>query len=119
MGGGSVRYLARQNGSNARFSLHHEFDIYNNGRLLEALEQGIGYRNITIDLAHTTFIDASILGIFVRLAGRCRKNNGATVRIINASTHLRRLFSICQLEGLFGIEGASHASDAPLRARAR
>ena len=37
MGGGSVRCLARQNGSNARFFLHDEFDIYNNGRLFEAL----------------------------------------------------------------------------------
>lgn len=102
MGGGSVRCLARQNGSNARFFLHDEFDIYNNGRLFEALEQAIGYRNITIDLAHTTFIDASIIGVFVRLANRCRKNNAAHVHIVNASTHVRRLFSICKLEGFFG-----------------
>ncbi|HET6896049.1 MAG TPA: STAS domain-containing protein, partial [Candidatus Baltobacteraceae bacterium] len=66
------------------------------------LEQGIGYRNVTIDLAHTTFIDASIIGVFVRLANRCRKNNAAQVHIVNASTHVRRLFSICKLEGFFG-----------------
>lgn len=118
MGGGSVRRLALENGSDAHFSLHDEFDIYNNSRLFEALEQGVGYRNITIDLAHTTFIDASIIGIFVRLASRCRKNNAARVRIINASTHLRRLFSICQLEDLFGIEALNLTSDAARRALA-
>jgi anti-anti-sigma factor len=64
----------------------------------------VGYRTITIDLTQTTFIDASILGVLVRLADRCRKHNAGQMRIVNANGHLRKLFSICELESAFGIK---------------
>lgn len=101
---GSIRRIAGKNSPDAYVSLYDEFDIYNKGQLSTALEESVGCRTITIDLAHTTFIDASILGVLVGLAGRCRKHNAAQVRIVNASTYLRRLFSICQLENVFDIE---------------
>lgn len=100
---GSIRCSTGKNRSHAHFSLYDEFDIFNKNQLCAALEGSVGYQTVTIDLAHTTFIDASILGIFVRLAGRRRKQHAARVRVVNASTHVSRLFSICQLERVFDI----------------
>jgi anti-anti-sigma factor len=112
---GSIRRIVGKNTLHAYFSLFDEFDIYNKGQLSAALEESVGSRTITIDLAHTTFIDASILGVFVRLANRCRRHNAAQVRIVNASTHLNRLFSICRLEGVFDIEGHGARHRGPNR----
>ncbi len=101
---GSVRRVAGKNSADAYF-LSDEFDIYNRSQLFAALEESIGYRSVTIDLAHTTFIDAGILGVLVRLANGCGQNNGARVSIVNASTYIRRLFTICQLESILDMEG--------------
>lgn len=101
---GSIRHFAGKNTQDVYFALHDEFDICNKPQLSAALEESVGYRTITIDLAQTTFLDASILGVFVRLSDRCRKHNAGQVRIVNANSHLRKLFSICELESIFGIE---------------
>ncbi|HVA26618.1 MAG TPA: hypothetical protein VNF68_00450 [Candidatus Baltobacteraceae bacterium] len=73
----------------------------------------MGYRTIPIDLAHTTFIYAGIIGVLVGLARRCREDNAVRVTIINARGHLRKLLSVRQLEGLFGMEDAPGNSDKP------
>ena len=110
---GSIRRFGGKNAYDVCFTLHDEFDICNTSQLSAALDQSVGYRTITIDLAQTTFIDASILGVFVRLADRCRKHNAGQVRIVNANGHLRKLFSICELESVFGIEDRPAHSDKP------
>lgn len=109
MNHGSILRIAGKKTLDAYFSLFDEFDIYNKGQLSATLEESVGSRAITIDLAHTTFIDASILGVLVRLAVRAREHNATQVRIVNASAHLRRLFSICQLEAIFDIEDRARA----------
>jgi len=100
---GTIRCFTTKNSADAHVSLYDEFDICNRSQLAAVLGS-IEYRRITIDLAHTTFIDASIVGVLARLASRCRKYNAAPVRIVNASPRLRRLFSISQLEGVFRFE---------------
>lgn len=110
---GSIRRFAGKNTQDVYFTLYDEFDICNKSQLSAALEESVGYRKITIDLAQTTFIDASILGVFVRLAGRCRKHNAGQVQIVNANGYIRKLFSICGLESVFGIENRSAYSGKP------
>jgi anti-anti-sigma factor len=111
----SIRHFVGKNTPDVYFALYDDFDICNKPQLSAALEESVGYRTITIDLAQTTFIDASILGVFVRLSGRCRKHNAGHVRIVNANSHLRKLFSICELENVFGIEDRPAHSDTPRR----
>ena len=101
---GSVCRFAGKNTPDAFFTLCGEFDICNESQLSGTLDESVGYRTVTIDLAQTTFIDASILGVLVRLEGRCRKHNAGHVQIINANAHLRKLFSICGLDSTFGLE---------------
>jgi len=113
MNHGSILDIARENTLDAYFFLFDEFDIYNKGQLCATLEESVGSLAVTIDLTHTTFIDASILGVFVGLAVRCREHNAARVRIVNASAHLRRLFSICRLEAIFEIEDHHAHSGEP------
>jgi anti-anti-sigma factor len=101
---GSIRRVVGKNTSDAHFALYGEFDICNKSQLSAALDESVGYRTITIDLAQTAFIDASILGVFVRLADRCRKHNAGQMGILNANGHPRKLFSICEFESAFGIK---------------
>lgn len=106
---GSIRRIVGKNTSDAHFFLYGDFDICNKSQLSAALDESVGYGTITIDLAQTTFIDPRILGVFVRLATRCRTHDASQMRIVNANGHFRKLFSICERENLFGIEDAAHS----------
>ena len=110
----NIRRVAGFDETETRFSLRGEFDISNKLQLSAALTPYIDSQTLTIDLAHTTFIDASTLGVFVRVA-RCRHELNATrLRIVKA-THCRRIFSLCELDDVFDIEEvATHRGELPL-----
>ena len=89
--------------------LSGEFDVYNKRQLAATLASCVAYRTMTIDLAHTRFIDAGTIGVFARFA-RLRCELGAVqLRIINVNRFIFRLFSICRLDTLFCIEEQRHA----------
>lgn len=90
--------------SNVRFSLQGEFDIFNKSELAAAMEGAATPRRLTLDLRGTTFIDASILGVFVGIAQRRVLASASQVRIVNAAQNVRRLFSICELDAVFRLE---------------
>lgn len=112
---GSIRRFAGKNIPDVYFLLCGKFDITKKSLLSAALEENAGYRTIAIDLAKTRFIDASILGVPVRLADRSRKHNAGQIRIVNANGHLRKLSSICEFESVFGIKDHPGHSNKPRR----
>jgi anti-anti-sigma factor len=109
----NIRRVAAIDESEARFSLHGEFDIFNKWQLSEALEPCIASRTLTVDLAHTKFIDASTLGVFAHVARLRWEIDATRLRIINVSTHLRRIFSICQLDDVFNIDAVAARTRKP------
>lgn len=82
-------------------SLRGEFDIYDRDGVAAAFQEGEDYRHVVVDLAQTTFIDASIIGVLVAQAALRKRVSAKRIRIVNASSHIRRLFSLCRLDQLF------------------
>jgi anti-anti-sigma factor len=109
----NIRRVADLGESEPCFSLHGDFDIANKRQLSEILEPYIDSQRLTVDLAHVTFIDASIVGIFVRIARRRREIDATRFRIINVSTRFRRIFSLCGLDDVLEIEDVSGSSGKP------
>ena len=103
----SIRRVAALDESEARFSLHGEFDLFNKAQLSGALSSSVASPTLTVDLAHATFIDASTLNVFAHVASRRRELGATQLRIVNVNSHLRKIFSICQLDNVFDIEGAA------------
>jgi anti-anti-sigma factor len=102
----NIRRVSGLGESEVRFSLRGELDISNKWQLFAALTAYIDSPTLTIDLEHTTFIDASTLGVFVYVA-RCRREIDATrLRIVKGRAYFRRIFSLCSLDGVFDIEDA-------------
>ena len=60
--------------------------------------------DITIDLADVSFIDAAGLGGLTRLANQLA-DRGAALRVVGASTRLRRVFDIVDLGGMLEASG--------------
>jgi anti-anti-sigma factor len=77
------------------FHMHAEFkDIYNN------LPPSAGF---IIDLAKTTFIDSSALGMLLLLREYVGENTH-NIRIINSTEEVRKALSISNLDKLFSVE---------------
>ncbi len=91
-----------------RFALSGEFDIHNQQELALALETGMAHKTVTVDLAQTSFVDASILGTLAVFASARLERRASRVRILNASDHLLKLFRLCRLETVFefGVQAA-------------
>lgn len=101
--------IATADGSNVHFRLQGEFDLSDAQRLFEALAEDAECGSFTIDLSQTLSIDAGILGAFVRLARKRRELAAAPIRICNASNHIRKLFSICELDRLLECWGSIYS----------
>ena len=98
---GQVCRIESKDVSCVRLTISGEFDLYNKPRLAEALEPAVACSRLTLDFAHTWFIDASILGLLAGIA-RQRLQLGATqVRILNTQTNVRRLFDVCKMSRAF------------------
>jgi anti-sigma B factor antagonist len=111
----NIRRAAGLDESEPRFSLHGDFDISNKRQLSATLEPFIDAQRHTVDLARATFIDASTLGIFLRIARRRGEINATRFRIINVSARFRRIFSLCGLDGVVDIEDAPARRSKPPR----
>jgi anti-anti-sigma factor len=83
-------------------SLCGEYDNAKSNELSEAIGMGAS-RRVIIDLAHATFIDASVIGVLMRHACRRGALNDSRLRIIGSNTHFRKIFDICNLAGLLDI----------------
>ncbi|MEV4889970.1 STAS domain-containing protein [Nonomuraea sp. NPDC055795] len=59
-----------------------------------------GYRRLDLDLAGISFIDSSGLAALVRLHQQA-ESEGAALRLVAVSPHLRRLLKVTALDQLF------------------
>lgn len=66
---------------------------------VSALVVNLDPGDITIDLADVSFIDAAGLGCLTQFANQLA-DRGATLRVVGASTRLRRVFDIVHLGGM-------------------
>jgi anti-anti-sigma factor len=99
-----IRHVAGLDESEARFSLHGEFDISNRRQLSETLEPYMASQTLTLDLTDAAFIDAGTLGVLFHVE-RCRREIDATrLRIVNVRPHIRRILSLCHLDEVFDIK---------------
>jgi anti-anti-sigma factor len=105
---GRVHRSVRDGLSGVYLYLCGEFDIYNTRQLAEVFSSSMAYRTITIDLAKTRFIDASIIGAFVRFACLRRDLEAAQLRMVNVNGFVLKLLSICGLSTLFCIAEQPH-----------
>ena len=73
---------------------------------LEHLERTIqkGATRVVVDLAHTTEIDASGLGVLVLLQKRARERMIAT-RLLHAPVSVKQMLELTRLDYLFELEG--------------
>ncbi len=68
---------------------------------LEAVLATSGSR-VVVDLRDVTFLDASGLGVLVTASDRARRAGGA-VRLVGASSQVRRVVTITRLDGVLGL----------------
>lgn len=90
--------IAALDGDSAHLLLRGDFGRSDALRLFELLALDAARRNLTVDLAQTTYIDASILGVFARIAKRRRDLRVPQLRVVNTPEHIRALFSMCEFE---------------------
>jgi anti-anti-sigma factor len=110
----NIRRIAGLDELEVRFSLQGDLDLSDKSRLAAALGSDTDSQRLTIDLASATFIDASILGVFVHVARRRRAINADRLRIVNVSSHFRRIVSLCKLDDVFDVEDLPARRGKPL-----
>lgn len=85
-----------------------EWDCSRRSELRSVLQLAESLDDVSLDLSEVTFLDASVLGSFVRLRNRVLERNGAgRVRIVAASPFAICLLTLCELGELFGLQEAS------------
>jgi anti-anti-sigma factor len=88
----------------ACFKFVGDWDVFRLDEVQSRLQSAESFDEVNLDLSQMTFLDASVLGSFVRLRNRVLKRNGAgKVRIVAASGAVVRLFAMCELSTNFGL----------------
>lgn len=95
----------------ARITLCGEFDLFRKEELAATLRQAEGAAVVVLDLAETTFVDATALSSLLVLRKKLRESGGS-VHVIGARPHIRKLFAITGIDKVFEI----HDQAAPLLA---
>jgi anti-sigma B factor antagonist len=77
-----------------------EIDIATAPKLAEAIEGALaqGLRPIRLDMRAVTFIDASVLGLFVRVQKRYERTDGAPVVEVVAGPFVERVIRLAEME---------------------
>lgn len=81
-----------------------DLDLFTASELKQAFAQaiGAGRTRIIVDLAETTFLDSSALGVLVAALKRLRSCHGA-LAIVNLNENLTRIFKMTGLDQIFTI----------------
>lgn len=86
------------------FKLAGDWDFSRRDELQAMLQSAEALDDVTLDLSEITFLDASVLGTFIRLRNRVLKHNSVgRVRIVAASRAVVCLFTLCDLRTMFGL----------------
>jgi anti-sigma B factor antagonist len=92
-----------------------EIDLHTAPRLDEALFGAIGdgAQRVLVDLAGTTFVDSTVLGILVR-AHRCLNDCGGRLVIVSDDPRILRTLALTGLDRMLSVESSLTATVADL-----
>ncbi len=101
----NVNVQFREDGNVLKGYIEGEIDTYTAPILREELEtvQIVKGRKIELDLSKVNYMDSTGLGIFVAFYKKVTKEN-ASLKLVNLSNRLVRLFEITGLSELMSIE---------------
>lgn len=86
------------------FDISGEIDLYNAPRLKNAILQNIDNKkyNIIINFLKVNYIDSSGIGSLISSLSNLKKNQG-TLKIINISPAVKKVFELTRLNNFFEI----------------
>lgn len=91
-------------GDSVSIAIEGRFDFSSHRDFRSAYEShGDAVKNYTIDMSDTAYLDSSALGMLLLLRDFA-SNNSATIKIINCTDDVKKIFSISNFEQLFDIE---------------
>lgn len=91
-------------GNIARINLAGEFDFSSQDELKQVFEKAIAAaQTIHLDMQHATFIDSSVIRMFLKLNETARKN-GKSLVILNCSERIYEIFAIGGFDQIFDIQ---------------
>ncbi len=76
-----------------------EMDLYTSPRLEELANMliGMSHRRLVVDLSSTTYLDASTIGVLIRIA-RALENKGGQLALYDPKDPIRKIFRIVNLD---------------------
>ncbi len=91
-------------GSATRILLEGDFDFSAQEVLKQAVEQAVNSpaRRIEVDMEQTTFIDSSVIRLFLKLSDAAKKNQ-KSLAIVNCNERIREIFVIGGFDQIFEI----------------
>lgn len=90
------------------FKLAGELDFSSAKALTKRLHSAIGRSRATIDLSDISFMDAGVLGCFVRLHKAMREADGdSVIHFTGVALRFVRLFQLTKLDSIFRVNSDS------------
>lgn len=81
-----------------------DLDVYSEEDFKEFIEEKIDVnKDLVFDLKDLDYLDSTGLGMFMLIYNK-QKENGKSVKIINAKENIKKLFKITDLSDLFDME---------------
>lgn len=81
-----------------------DLDVYSEEDFKEFIEEKIDVnKDLVFDLKNLDYLDSTGLGMFMLIYNK-QKENGKSVKIINAKENIKKLFKITDLSDLFDME---------------
>jgi len=81
-----------------------DLDVYSEEDFKEFIEEKIdANKDLVFDLKDLDYLDSTGLGMFMLIYNK-QKENGKSVKIINAKENIKKLFKITDLSDLFDME---------------
>ena len=103
-----------QNGERVNVTDLNELDVANAPRFQSAVTAALPAASIDIDLSRLSFIDCGGVGALIALRNSARNcNNTATIRLLNPSPRVRRMFQVTQVDKLFCIKNGVRSNKHP------
>lgn len=94
----------------ASFKLVGEWDFSRRDELQIMLRPAEAADEVLLDFSGVPFIDASVLGVLIRLLNlMVKRNRLGAIRIVAASRQVTRIFQVCGLQTLFGLSEPTNA----------
>lgn len=88
-----------------RVVMQGEFDVSDVDRLTKLFLPAQLADVVVVDMNETTYIDSSVLVCLIRLKKQLLERGAGNIYLIGVRPSVRRLFELCNLEGLFDISG--------------